>query len=331
MRLLVLGGTSWVGGTVASVAVREGHEVTCLARGESGPVPAGARWVRADRGASGAYDDVAEEWDAVLDVSWQPSMVRSALDSLAGRVRHWVYVSSISVYADHGHHAGDEHGDTLAPWSPADQDVEATAEEYGAAKVSCETACAEQIDPDRLLVARPGLIAGHGDPSDRFGYWPARVARAGGGAPGLLVPSLGGPVQVIDVEDLAAWLVQGCVQRTAGVFDAVGDQVTLGAVLEACFDACGTRPRLHEAQESWLLERGVRPWAGPDSLPLWLPHASSGMVRRSGRAAREAGLAVRPLTQTVAGALRWEREQGVDRARRAGLRADREAALVAAL
>ena len=331
MRLLVLGGTSWLGGTVASVAATEGHDVTCLARGESGPVPAGARWVRADRGASGAYDDVAEEWDAVLDVSWQPSMVRSALDSLAGRARHWVYVSSISVYAEHGHHDGDEQGATLPSWEPADRSMEATAEEYGAAKVSCETACAEQITPDRLLVARPGLIAGHGDRSDRFGYWPARVARGVGAPPGLLVPPLEGPVQVVDVEDLAAWLVHACVQRTAGVFDAVGEQVTLGAVLEACFDAGGTRPRLHEAEEPWLLERGVRPWAGPDSLPLWLPHAGSGMVRRSGRAAREAGLALRPLADTVAAALRWEREQGVDRARRAGLHPDREAALVAGL
>lgn len=328
LDLLVLGGTSWLGGAVAREAADRGHRVTCLARGESGPAPGGVRWVRADRRQPTAYDEVADRrWDAVVEVSWQPAFVRAALEALAA-TRHWVYVSSCSVYADdrtpdtaeeaalHAPHQGD---------GPVDWDV------YGPAKVACEQACRAALGADRLTVARAGLIGGYGDRSDRLGYWPARVARAADGEP-VLVPPRDTVVQVIDVGDLAGWLVLAAEAQVAGTFNATGDGSTVGAVLDASVAAAGTAPRLVEATDDWLAEQGVEPWMGPDSLPLWLPQPDhAGFMTRDNAAAVRTGLTVRPIADTVSATLRWERESGLYRDRRAGLSDARERALLSGL
>jgi 2'-hydroxyisoflavone reductase len=322
LDLLVLGGTSWLGGAVARHAVERGHRVTCLARGESGTPPEGVRWVRADRSAQGAYGDVADgRWDAVVEVSWQPDLVRGALEALAERAGHWVYVSSCSVYADDRTVGQSEDAPTFAPHpdpGPVDAEV------YGPAKVACEQAGLQAMGPERVLLARAGLIGGYGDRSDRLGYWPARLAR---GTPPdrVLVPAREGALQVIDVEDLAAWLVTAAEERIAGAFNAVGDRTTVGAALEACAAATGGEPELVEASDEWLAEQGVAPWMGPESLPLWLPSDEyAGFMTRRNDAARAAGLRLRPLEETVRAALRWERELGLDRDRRAGLTPTRE-------
>ncbi len=170
--LLVLGGTSWLGGAVARNALAAGHQVTCLARGTLGEVPDGAEHVRADRDALDAYAAVRErKWDAVVDVSRQPTHVRSALEALRG-VGHWVFVSTCSVYAWQSEPHRDESAPLLDPWTGTGL---ATDDDYGPAKVACEQAVLS-ARPD-ALVARSGLIVGHGDPTDRFGYWPGRVAK----------------------------------------------------------------------------------------------------------------------------------------------------------
>jgi len=171
--ILVLGGTQWLGREVARAALARGDDVTCLARGEAGAPADGVEWVRADRTQPGAYDAVAgRAWDVVVDVSWQPGMVRSALAALSGTTQTWVYVSSCSVYADHSVPDADE----SAPLLPALDADEATQEQYGEAKVACEQECREARGDRPLLIARSGLIAGYGDRSDRFGYWMARFA-----------------------------------------------------------------------------------------------------------------------------------------------------------
>jgi nucleoside-diphosphate-sugar epimerase len=328
LDLLVLGGTSWLGGAVARQARDRGHRVTCLARGESGTPPDGVTWVRADRAADGAYDEVAgRDWDSVVDVSWQPDLVRSALAALADRAGHWVYVSSCSVYADDSLPGQAED----AAVHPAHQGSgEVAIEVYGPAKVACEEAVVAAMGADHSARARAGLIGGYGDRSDRLGYWPARVDRAGDGAP-VLVPPRDTPLQVVDVEDLAAWLVHVAEHRVAGVFNALGDVTTLGAVLQACEAATGRRPSYVEVGDGWLDEQEVAPWMGPESLPLWLPRPQyAGFMTRRNDAALAAGLTLRSLRETVTASLAWERERGVDRERRAGLSPAREAELVAA-
>jgi nucleoside-diphosphate-sugar epimerase len=326
--VLVLGGTAWLSGTVARLAVEQGHAVTCLARGESGAVPSGATLVRGDRtGAEGYAGLPDQEWDLVVDVSRQPSHVRTAVQSLAGRARHWVFVSTLSVYADDATPAQDESAPVHPPWEGAG---EAPPEQYGPAKVACEQALLEAVPT--ALVARAGLIVGYGDPSDRFGYWPARFARAAADE-AVLVPPPTDPTQVVDVVDLAAWLLRCGLAGTGGVVNATGPTSTLGEVVAACRQAAGGRGRPVEATAAWLAEQGVEPWMGPESLPLWLPipeYAGHGTRDRSRAVAT--GLSTRPLVETAADALRWEREQGLERgSRRAGLTPARERELLVRL
>jgi nucleoside-diphosphate-sugar epimerase len=323
--VLVLGGTSWLGGAVARHARDLGHQVTCLARGEAGTPPEGVRLVRADRDSEAAYDAVrGQSWDFVVDVARQPLHVRGAVAALAEATRHWVFVSTCSVYADDDSPGSDESARRHEPWSG---DGLAPDEAYGPAKVACEDAVLA-ASPE-ATVARAGLIVGYGDRSDRFGYWPARIARAEPGEP-VLVPPLDDAVQVVDVEDLAAWLVRCGEQRTSGVFNAMGDTCALGEVLDASVTAAGRSGRLVEVSDAWLRDREVEPWMGPDSLPLWLPQPEyAGFMTRSNAAARAAGLELRPLAESTRAALDWERELGLDRERRAGLSPEREKGLLA--
>lgn len=318
MRILVLGGTAWLGGEIARRALERGHQVTCLARGRAGSAPVGVTFVAADRDLPTAYGQVSgQDWDVVVDVSWQPGQVRGALQALADRARHWVYVSSGSVYAEHGVMDQDESG----PLLPALEGDHATREEYGGAKVACEQRCAEAVG-DRLLVARAGLIAGYGDLSDRFGYWPGRMALAArDGGPVLVPAGLEAWAQAVDVGDLARWLVDAGASGTAGTVNAVGPRRTLADVLDAARTASGYTGELVPVSSGWLLEQGVEEYMGPRSLPLWIADPDwAAFSARSGAAAAAAGLTHRPLADLVADSLRWERELGLDRTdRRAGL------------
>lgn len=328
MRVLVLGGTAWLGGTVAATALAAGHAVTCLARGASGSVPEGARLVVADRGDPAAYDEVSGlDWDAVVDVSWQPGFVRSALEALGGRTRHWTYVSSCSVYADHSQPGIDE----SAPVLPALTGEVATREEYGEAKVACEELCRSAVG-ERLLVARAGLIGGPGDVSDRTGYWPARFARAvEDGAPVLVPDDPELPVQMIDVRDLAGWTVAGAEEGRTGVFNACGPVVPFAEVIGLSRAAAGHSGPVVAVDPDWLVDQGVEQYMGPESVALWLRDPDwAGFSSRDTAAIRRSGLTTRPVGQTLADVLPWERERGLDRPRKAGLSAVREQALLAA-
>jgi nucleoside-diphosphate-sugar epimerase len=328
---LVLGGTAWLGGRIAEAALAAGHDVTCLARGTSGAPPDGVRLVRADRDEPGAYAAVAgQDWDAVVDVSWQPGQVRSALQALGDRAAHWTYISSCSVYADHATTDLDE----TAPVLPELAGDRAEREQYGEAKVACERACATAVG-DRLLVARPGLIGGYGDRSDRFGYWPGRFALAADVGGPVLVPDVGASAtQTIAVGDLAAWLVRAGAARTVGVMNTVGERHAFGDVIRAAREAAGMSAaagdeRVVQVPSGWLREQQVEEYMGPRSLPLWLADPGwAGFSARDGSAARAAGLTHRSLRELAGDSLRWERELGLDRERRAGLSRPEELALL---
>jgi len=330
MRLLVLGGTVFLSKAVAADAVRRGHTVVCAARGTSGAVPAGAELVRVDRdGGAAAFGPLGgAEFDAVVDVAtMDPGWVRDALRAVGARAGHWTFVSSMSVYADHGTPGQDASSARLLP-PVHERPAEPTPDAYGGAKVASEQAVAELFEGPAFLV-RPGLIVGDGDPSDRFGYWPARLSRGGA----VLVPEpLDAPVQLVDVADLAQWIVDAAQRRLAGVFDAVCRPVPLSDVLAGITAGVGApAPELVPASPSWLAEHEVRPWSGPRSLPLWAPGEDyAGFMAHDVSASLAAGLRTRPLEDTAAAALEHELRLGLDRERKAGLSAAEEAELLAA-
>jgi nucleoside-diphosphate-sugar epimerase len=325
MSFLVLGGTAWLGREVVSAALASGHEVTVLARGRSGAIPDGVEVVRSDRAQPGAYDAVSgRDWDGVIDVSRQPSQVRSAVAALGGRAAAWVFVSSASVYADHDQPGASEDAALL----PAHEADDEGWETYGGRKVACETAVLETVG-DRALIARSGLIAGPGDHTDRTGYWSLRFAHPAASDGAVLVPDSAVSTQVVDVRDLAAWLVHCAAERIAGLANVSGRPVPLPDHLAAARAVAGHRGELVSVPPDWLVAQGVETWAGDRSLPLWLPLPDyAGFMDRSTALARRLGLTVRPLEETLADTLEWELSSGPGRTRKAGLSPGDEVSLI---
>ena len=318
--VLVLGGTGWLSRRIATRWADAGASVTCLARGGR-PAPYGTTLVTADRDDATAYDGVASrEWDEVVDISSSPVHVAAAVGSLAERTKHWTYVSTVSVYATNDEPGADESAELLAPAGPDEE------EDYGRAKARAEASVRAELG-HRAAIVRPGLIVGPGDPTDRFGYWVGRRARAG--AEDVLAPPREGRgAQVIDVDDQAEFIVGVGRERWTGVANAVGDPVPLERVLREAGEVAGHTGRVREADDGWLEAHEVAYWMGPRSLPLWLPGDMPGFWTRSNAAYRLLGGRLRPLRETLARTLDDERERGLARERRSGLARPDELALL---
>ena len=333
LDLLILGGTAWLGQRIAQAAVAAGHRVACLARGVAGPAPSGVEFVQADRSQPYAYAAVsARSWHAVIDLARQPGQARAAAQALRGSCQHALVVSSISVYASHAAVGQDESAATLAPF----QGDEFTAPtDYGAAKLACEHAYLKAFGAQRCLIARPGLIAGPGDATDRTGYWPWRFARAASaGQAAVLIPKAENQwTQMLDARDLALWLLRSAENSVSAVVNAVGQAVPLSQFLNLAREIAGHTGPLATAPADWLMERGVKPWAGDGSLPLWVAMDShAGFARYDGGLATRLGLTRRTLQETIADVLVWEAQRPPStEARKAGLTDAQQANLLGLL
>jgi 2'-hydroxyisoflavone reductase len=304
VRLLVLGGTKFLGRGVVESALAAGHEVTLFNRGRTNPelYPEAEKLHGDLTGDLGAL--AGRTWDAVVDLdpTQLPRHARRRAEALVDSVGHYVFVSTISVYAEPSQPL-DESSPVAEPPDPEPETFD--PEQYGGLKVGSERAVLE-VFGGRAAVVRPGLIAGPHDPTDRFTYWPRRLAEGGDVlAPGD--PSQ--PVQLIDARDLGAFLVHVADRRIAGVFNATGPAtpLTLGETLERI----GTGGRLVWVDDETLLDAGVGPWM---ELPLWLPgEEHAGLLRADVSRAVAAGLTFRPLEETARDTLAWSREAGEQR------------------
>ncbi|MGO4105698.1 NAD-dependent epimerase/dehydratase family protein [Leifsonia sp. YAF41] len=317
-RTLILGGTAWLGRAIAEQLVVEGEDVTCLARGESGAAPSGVMFVRSDRRAPGAYDSVTgDDWDEIIELASEPDLVTGALDALADNAKHWTLVSSVSVYASNTESGADEDAALVEPTDLTN---------YAHAKVAAERATSAALG-DRLLIARPGLIAGPGDTSDRFSYWVSRLALAS--QEPVLVPEVHDrAVQFIDIRDLTDWLIAAGRRGLTGIYNAVGSERELAMLLRDAAQIAGHTGELISAEDDWLTAHNVNYWAGPRSLPLWLPRRDFAFAQRSRSRFLAAGGTERNLKQTLADVLADERTRGLDRGRRSGLTRDEEIILL---
>lgn len=311
MRILVLGGSGFLSGEVAVEALRRGHEVTCACRGVTGSPPEGARHVVLDRTtetdpAAGAWAELRTgAWDAVVDIASHASRVSVAVEALAERAAHWSFVSTVNVYADLSQPGGSVDDTPVHDPSTGEEDFASDPTAYGREKVAGEQAVLRAMG-ERAFVVRPGLIGGPGDPSGRFTSWPARMARGGR----VLAPAPGSdPAQLIDVRDLARWIVDAAERGTSGVFDGVGPQLTRKEFLRQVTEGADTPVELVWADAEALETLDVLPWAGPRALAMWVPMPELvGMMARDDTASVRAGLVCRPVAETARDTLAWLRK-----------------------
>lgn len=329
MRLLILGGTVFLGRALTDAALARGHEVTHVNRGLTAGTDARVETIACDRAAQpflGAIDP-ARTWEAAIDTSgYLPQVVRRSAAALRERVARYAFVSSISVYSSFEREGFDETASIQAPPHPLPDALDLQL--YGALKAGCE-AVVNAAFGARALIVRPGLMVGPNDRSDRFTWWPHRAARGGAfAAPGRRERR----IQLIDARDLAQWIVAMVERGAHGVYNATGPAtaLTMGELIDECVAAGGGRSRPTWLPDEFLLREKVQPWM---QMPLWLPESAASsrgfMAADASRAVGE-GLAFRPLRETVADTLAWSGTRGANHPWKAGLDPEREAALLAA-
>ena len=336
LRILILGGTGFTGPHQVRYALSRGHHVTLFNRGRHPqPWPGDVEERTGDRNTGDLKSLESGEWDVCIDnPTTLPFWVRDAGRVLADRVRHYVFISTVSVYA-----ANDKAEDESAPLAayagpdPMAETAESFArrlgELYGPLKAASEREARRQFGEQRTTVIRPGLIVGPGDETDRFTYWPVRLARGGE----VLAPGDGSdPVQFIDARDLAEWTIRVAEARAGGIFNATGPArpLNMREMISAIAAAIHADARATWVPTSFLEEHHVSPWS---DLPVWVPGQgdSAGFARRDIGRALKAGLTFRPLATTAADTLAWFRQQPEARQAklRAGLDPAREAELLA--
>ena len=327
MKILIIGGTKFLGRHLVDAARAAGHEVTLFNRGKTNPALfpeietiTGDREQDMDKLSGG-------EWDAVIDVAgYLPRIVRLSAEALKDSVRRYVFISSISVYADNRKIGIDE---SYPVGKLQDESVEEiTGETYGPLKALAEKAVQDMYG-DRALIVRPGLIVGPYDPTDRFTYWPMRVKRGGD----MITPDKPQtPIQIVDVRDLSEFIIKLIEENASGVYNATGPdyELMMGEFLDACKRVAGSVAAFHWASAEFLAEHGVQPWS---DMPVWIPDTEedAGFSRIDVSKAIDAGLKFRPLEDTIRDTIAWAETRSADHEWRAGLNPDKERILLALL
>lgn len=322
MKVLILGGTKFLGRALVDSALARGHEVTLFNRGNTNPdLYPDLEKLRGDRdGDLSALE--GRKWDAVVDTcGYVPRIVKLSAEALADSVEHYTFISSISVYGPPMDANLDESGPVQVMEDETVEEI--TGETYGALKALCEQA-AETAMPNRVLNVRAGLIVGPYDPTDRFTYWPIKIVRGGD----VFAPPATSVAQMIDVRDLSDWVIMMAEKRQAGVYNTTGpaQTMTLSDVYEACQSVGGNKANLVEVTEEFITENEVQGWS---DLPLWLPESYGAMHTINLKKIIDSGINYRPLKETVEATVAWYKEtRGIDDELLSGLKAERETELI---
>jgi 2'-hydroxyisoflavone reductase len=335
LRILILGGTGFTGPYQVRYALARGHKVTLFNRGrEHRDWPGEVEELVGDRNSGDLKALQGREWDVCIDnPTTLPFWVRDVGEVLHDKVRQYIFISTISVYAETDKPA--DESAAVAPYSGKDAMLETqetlranTAALYGPLKALSEEESKKQF-PGIATIIRAGLIVGPGDESDRFTYWPARIARGGT----VLAPGDGSdPVQFIDARDLAEWTIRVAESRVFGVFNATGPAhpLTMRGFLMGVATAIGAKFEPKWVPATFLDKESVSPWT---DMPVWVPgqDGSAGFARRDIRRALNAGLTYRPLRVTTLDTLEWFKLQPPERQAKlkAGVSAEREEQVLA--
>jgi len=326
MKLLILGGTRFVGRALVEEAQAKGHEVTLFNRGQSNPdLYPDVEQLVGDR--DGGLEVLkGQHWDAVIDTcGYVPRLVKDSAELLADAVDQYTFISSISVYSDFSQMGINEYSPL---GTMEDETVETIdAETYGPLKVLCEKTIDEVMN-GRSLHIRAGLIVGPNDQSDRFSYWPYRVAQGGE----MLAPdNPNSLVQFVDVRDLAAWTITATEQRITGAFNVTGpaEPLTMLTLLETCKETNGGDATVTWVHEKVILANEIAPWT---ELPLWVGSDESfaGFDTVNCQKAITQGLTFRPLTETVRDTLTYLNARPADYEWKNGLAAEKETTVLKA-
>ncbi len=326
MKILVIGGTIFVGRHIVEAALQRGHEVTLFNRGrtESG-LFGNIEKIVGDRSES--LDKLAgRSWDAVIDTSgYVPRVVGKSCKALKSSCESYVFISTGSVYKDKSKPGISEDNETLVLEDP--DALEWSDETYGEMKSGCEVVVQETF-AERALIIRPGVVVGPYDPTDRFTYWPVRVESGGV----VLAPgSPERPIQFIDARDLGTWTILLSESNATGIYNAIGPdyQLSMSKFLNDCKTVANSNADFVWVPDQLLLDQKVEPWS---EMPFWIPEntENSGMSLRNNSKAIKSGLTFRPLRETIADTLSWWHEEKVGCDLKAGMSKERESELLRA-